>query len=283
MMMLPSGQDVRVELSRAVGTVLDWPVDHVGAALVRADGSEAVTAGDTDRQFRIASVTKLLTAYAVLVAVEEGALEWGEPAGPDGSTVRHLAAHASGLSFSDGVVQAQPGTRRIYSNAGFEVLAETVETNAGMPFAQYLTEAVLQPLTMSHTRLDGSAAAGGISTVADLVHFARELQAPTLVHPETLHEAATVAFPGLAGVLPGYGRQKPNDWGLGFEIRDGKSPHWTGSASSPRTFGHFGQSGTFLWVDPDAQAAGIVLTDRDFSDWAHPLWPRWTDAVLAAL
>ena len=59
--------------------------------------------------------------------------------------------------------------------------------------------------------------------------------------------------------------------------------NWTGSASSPRTFGHFGQSGTFLWVDPDAQAAGIVLTDRDFSDWAHPLWPRWTDAVLAAL
>jgi CubicO group peptidase (beta-lactamase class C family) len=283
MMMLPSGQDVRVELSRAVGTVLDWPVDHVGAALVRADGSEAVTAGDTDRQFRIASVTKLLTAYAVLVAVEEGALEWGEPAGPDGSTVRHLAAHASGLSFSDGVVQAQPGTRRIYSNAGFEVLAETVETNAGMPFAQYLTEAVLQPLTMSHTALDGSAAAGGVSTVADLVRFAGELQAPTLVHPETLREATAVAFPGLDGVLPGYGRQKPNDWGLGFEIRDGKSPHWTGSASSPRTFGHFGQSGTFLWVDPDAQAAGIVLTDRDFSDWAHPLWPRWTDAVLAAL
>jgi CubicO group peptidase (beta-lactamase class C family) len=282
-MVFRARQDVRVDLSRAVGTVLDWPVDHVGAALVRADGSEAVTVGDTDREFRIASVTKLLTAYAVLVAVEEGAVEWDEPAGPDGSTVRHLAAHASGLSFSDGVVQAQPGARRIYSNAGFEVLAETVETNAGMPFAQYLTEAVLQPLAMSHTVLDGSAAAGGVSTVADLVRFAGELQAPTLVHPETLREATAVAFPGLDGVLPGYGRQKPNDWGLGFEIRDGKSPHWTGSASSPRTFGHFGQSGTFLWVDPDAQAAGIVLTDRDFSDWAHPLWPRWTDAVLAAL
>ena len=282
-MILGSGQDVRVDLSRAVGTVLDWPVDHVGAALVRADGSEAVTAGDTDREFRLASVTKLLTAYAVLVAVEEGAVEWGEPAGPDGSTVRHLAAHASGLSFSDGAVQAKPGSRRIYSNAGFEVLAETVETNAGMPFAQYLQEAVLAPLTMAHTSLDGSAAAGAVSTVDDLVLFARELQAPTLVHPETLREATTVAFPGLDGVLPGYGRQKPNDWGLGFEIRDGKSPHWTGAGSSPRTFGHFGQSGTFLWVDPDAQAAAVVLTDRDFSDWALPLWPRWTDGVLAAL
>jgi CubicO group peptidase (beta-lactamase class C family) len=282
-MVFGDGQDVRVDLSRAVGTVLDWPVDHVGAALVRADGSDAVTAGDIDREFRLASVTKLLTAYAVLVAVEEGAVEWGEPAGPDGSTVRHLAAHASGLSFSDGVVQAKPGSRRIYSNAGFEVLAETVETNAGMPFAQYLQEAVLAPLAMARTGLDGSAAAGCVSTVADLVRFARELQSPTLVHPETLREATTVAFPGLDGVLPGYGRQKPNDWGLGFEIRDGKSPHWTGAGSSPRTFGHFGQSGTFLWVDPDAQAAAVVLTDRDFSDWALPLWPRWADAVLAAL
>ena len=92
-----------------------------------------------------------------------------------------------------------------------------------------------------------------------------------------------VAFPDLDGILPGFGRQKPNDWGLGFEIRDGKSPHWTGAHSSPRTFGHFGQSGTFLWVDPDADAAAVVLTDRDFGPWAITAWPIWTDGVLAAL
>ena len=45
--------------------------------------------------------------------------------------------------------------------------------------------------------------------------------------------------------------QRPNDWGLGFEISDDKSPHWTGSANSGRTYGHFGQSGTFIWVDPE--------------------------------
>ncbi len=66
-------------------------------------------------------------------------------------------------------------------------------------------------------------------------------------------------FPGLTGVLPGFGVQRPNDWGLGFEISDGKSPHWTGSANSGRTYGHFGQSGTFLWVDPDADLALVVL------------------------
>ncbi len=136
---------------------------------------------------------------------------------------------------------------------------------------------------MAGTRLDGSPAADGGSTAEDMARFAAELQAPTLVHPDTLHAATTVAFPGLDGVLPGFGRQKPNDWGLGFEIRDGKSPHWTGAGSSPRTFGHFGQSGTFLWVDPDAGAAAVVLTDRDFGEWAIEAWPRWTDGVLAAL
>jgi CubicO group peptidase (beta-lactamase class C family) len=269
------------QLQTAVGTALDWPVDHVAAAVVGADGSTLATVGAQDRPFRLASVTKLLTAYATLVAVEEGAVEWGTPAGPEGSTVRHLAAHASGLSFSDGVEQARPGARRIYSNTGFDVLGVTIAAAAGFPFAEYLHQAVCEPLGMTATRLDGSPAADGVSTAADLARFAAELQAPTLTH--TLAEATSVAFPGLDGILPGYGRQKPNDWGLGFEVRDGKSPHWTGSGSSPRTFGHFGQSGTFLWVDPDAGVAAVVLTDRDFGPWAIEAWPAFTDRVLAAL
>ncbi len=270
------------ELRTAVGAVLDWPVGHAAAAVVGPEGVRA-TAGDVERPFQLASVTKPLAAYAVLVAVEEGAVEWDTPAGPEGSTVRHLAAHTSGLSFSDGVVQARPGTKRIYSNIGFEVLGETVAAAAGMPFAQYLHEAVLAPLGMTDTRLEGSPAADAVSTASDLARFAAELQTPTLVHRDTLDEATTVAFPGLDGILPGYGRQRPNDWGLGFEIRDGKSPHWTGAGSSPRTFGHFGQSGTFLWVDPDAGAACVVLTDRDFAPWAVEAWPGYTDGVLAAL
>jgi CubicO group peptidase (beta-lactamase class C family) len=271
------------ELRRAVGAVLDWPVPHAAAAVVRADGTVAAVAGEQEREFRLASVTKPLVAYAVLIAVEEGAVSWDDPAGPEGSTVRHLAAHTSGVSFEDGTVQAQPGKRRIYSNRGFELLADAVTAGAGMDFTDYLDEAVLAPLGMSATRLEGSPAAGSVSTCADMIRFAAELQAPTLLSAETLTEATTVAFPDTDGVLPGFGRQKPNDWGLGFEIRDGKSPHWTGAHSSPATFGHFGQSGTFLWVDPDAGAACVVLTDRDFSQWAVDAWPPFTDRVLAAL
>lgn len=267
----------------SVRAVSEWPVDHAAVAVVSADGTVLGSAGPQAREFGLASVTKLLTAYATLVAVEEGAVEWDQPAGPSGSTVRHLIAHVSGLAFDEHRVLAQPGTRRMYSNAGFEVLADTVHEASGIPFAEYLTEAVLAPLGMESSRLAGTAGAGAVSTCADLALFAAELQSPTLVAPSTVDEATSVAFPGLAGVLPGFGYQKTNDWGLGFEIRDHKSPHWTGKASSPRTFGHFGQSGTFLWVDPDAGAACVALADRPFGQWAIDTWPTFTDAVLAEL
>ena len=233
--------------------------------------------------FRWASVTKLLTACAVLVAAEEGILDLDEPAGPAGSTVRHLLAHASGLPFEGESPIARPGQRRIYSNAGFEALGELVAERAGMTFAAYLGAAVLEPLAMRGTELRGSPGAGAFGPLSDLLAFAQELLAPRVLAAETLAEATGVAFPGLVGVLPGFGRQEPMDWGLGFELKDAKAPHWTGSRNSPRTFGHFGGSGTFLWVDPEAGIALACLTDREFGDWAKGAWPALADAVLAEL
>jgi CubicO group peptidase (beta-lactamase class C family) len=266
---------------QSVRAVADWPVEHAAVAVVGSGGAVLAAEGPMAREFRLASVTKLLTAYATLIAVEEGAVEWDQPAGPEGSTVRHLIAHTSGLAFDEHKVVAAPGNRRLYSNTGFEVLADTVHEASGIPFAEYLTEAVLGPLGMTSTRLAGTAGAGAVSTSDDLVLFAAELLAPVLLSSSTLAEAVSVAFPGLAGVLPGFGYQKENDWGLGFELRDHKDPHWTGKSSSPRTFGHFGQSGTFLWVDPDAGVACVALSDRAFGQWAVETWPAFTDAVLA--
>ncbi len=263
--------------------VAQWPVEAVAVAVVHASGVVLERHGPQDRPFRLASVTKLLSAYAVLLAVEEGAVELEAPAGPQGSTVRHLLAHTSGLAFDSARVSAAPGAKRIYSNTGFEVLADTVSASSGIRFADYLAEGVLRPLGMAASRLAGSAAHGAVSTCADLTRFAAELQAPTLLTAQTLAGATQVAYPGLDGLLPGYGTQRPNDWGLGFELRDHKSPHWTGSRNSPGTFGHFGQSGTFLWVDPAAGAACIALTNRDFGPWARDAWPRLSDGVLAEL
>ncbi|MFJ1746425.1 serine hydrolase domain-containing protein [Streptomyces sp. NPDC088116] len=261
----------------------NWPVTTAAAAVVRADGTVFASYGPTSHRFPLASVTKPLAAYAVLVAYEEGAIELDEPAGPEGSTVRHLLAHTSGLAFDEHRASSGPGTRRLYSNAGFEVLGDHVAKATDIPFADYLREAVFEPLGMDATSLDGSPAKDGVSTVDDIVRFAAELQAPRLLDARTVLDAMTVVHPGLSGVLPGYGNQKNNDWGLGFEIRDAKSPHWTGGSSSPRTFGHFGQSGTFLWVDPDAGAACVALADRDFGSWAIEAWPPFTDAVLGEL
>ena len=136
---------------------------------------------------------------------------------------------------------------------------------------------------LSGTTLEGAPSAGIAGTLSDLLVFARELMEPTLVAEETLEEATTVVFPGLAGILPDFGRYEPLDWGLGFEIRDAKKPHWTGTRNSGRTFGHFGSSGSFVWVDPEAGLACASLADRQFGQWAKDCWPALSDAVLAEL
>jgi CubicO group peptidase (beta-lactamase class C family) len=265
----------------ALRQVDDWPV---GTATVGVAGATAnvATHGHTSAGFAWASVTKPVTALAALVAAEEGTIDLDASGGPKGSTVRHLLAHASGLPLDAGLPIAKPGTRRIYSNAGFEALAEAVAAEAEMPFSDYLRHGVLDPLGLS-ARLAGSPASGLEGSLDDLLALGRELLAPTLIAPETLAEATAVQFPGLVGVLPGFGRMEPNDWGLGFELRDAKAPHWTGERNSPRTFGHFGQSGSFLWVDPDAGIACACLTDTPFGGWAKEAWPRLADAVIGEI
>jgi CubicO group peptidase (beta-lactamase class C family) len=261
---------------QALRQVDSWPVRH---AAVAVDGRADAVRGDLDRSFPFASVTKLATAVAILVAAEEGLVDLDEAAGPPGATLRHLLAHASGLPFDAGPPIAPPASRRVYSNYGFEVAAELVAGRAEMPFAEYFDAVWAETGVV----LEGPAGSGAVGTISGLRAVAVELLSPGRIAPETLDEAVTVQFPGLVGVLPGFGRQEPNDWGLGLELRDAKAPHWTGSRNSSRTFGHFGRSGTFLWVDPDAGIALACLTDEPFGAWAADAWPRLSDAVIAEL
>ena len=280
----------------ALEQVAGWPVEHASVGFVangpnppesvRTEVRRLGAYGATDRVYAWASVTKPVTALAVLIAFEEGTLSLDEPAGPPGATVRHLLSHASGLGPEPGSPTVAPGVRRIYSNAGYLVLAELVATRAGMPFTEYCGQAVLEPLGMSATGFDpdalsGAAAAGLSGTLDDLLALGCELAAPTLVSAETHQAAVSVQYPGLGGVLPGFGRYEPCDWGLGVEIRGDKRPHWTGTTNSPETFGHFGRSGSFLWVDPQAALIGAGLGDRPFGPWAAQAWPRLADAALA--
>jgi CubicO group peptidase (beta-lactamase class C family) len=262
----------------ALSGVDTWEARTAAAGVVGAEGVVAVH-GATDADFRWASVTKILAGLAILVAVEEGTVDLDDAAGPPDATLRHLLSHAGGLAPEEGPPLMAPARRRIYSNYGIELAAAHVAERAGIPFAEYLRAAVAEPLGLRGT-LSGSPAWGYRGPLADLLALGRELLAPTLVARETLDEATSVQFPGLVGVLPGFGRMEPNDWGLAFELRDHKSPHWTGAANSPRTFGHFGAAGTFLWVDPVLRLGCCVLTDREFGPWAIEAWPAFSDSVV---
>jgi len=258
----------------------DWPVGSAAAAVIGPAGVLDIV-GD-GRSYPWASVTKIITALTVLDGTFEGVVGLDDEVGPPGSTLRHLLSHASGLAIDSDQILARPGTRRVYSNRGIDLAAQHLEQRTGRPFAEELTERVLDLLGMTSTTLAGSPAHGASGPITDLAALAADLLNPMLLLPNVVSLAGTVAFPGLGGVLPGFGRQQQNDWGLGCEIRDHKTPHWTAAGNSPATFGHFGQSGSFVWVDPTAQLACVSLSDTPFGPWAAEVWPRLSAAVLRA-
>lgn len=268
-------------LEAALAQVESWGAQFA-VACASGPGGLLGHHGDLDEVLRVASLTKLATAWAVLVAVEEQTVHLEDQLGPPGATVAHLLAHAGGWAFGSRQVLAAPGTRRIYSNSGYEALAEHVEARSGIPFATYLAEAVLEPLGMDSSELRGSAAKDLFSNARDLTRLLEELRRPVLVHTGTAADACSVRFPGLVGALPGWGRQDPCDWGYGPEIKGNKSPHWTGEEAPPETFGHFGGTGTLMWLEPRSGLGCVALSDRPFDEWAIEAWPRFSDAVRAA-
>lgn len=267
----------------ALAATATWGAGEVAIAVVDRSGV-IDRRGPTRAERPLASVTKLFTTLAVLVGLEEGIVDLDDAAGPPGATLRHLLAHASGCAPDDpGRVVAPPGQRRVYSNAGIELAASHLQGRSGLPFAEYLHDGVLEPLGAGRMHLAGSPAHGGRASLEDLVVLAAELLAPRLLAPPTLALATRVAFPGLAGVVPGFGRFDPCDWGLGFELAARKAPHWTGARRSPASFGHFGQSGSFCLVDPERAIACVALCEVPFGPWATTAWPRFFDALFAEL
>jgi CubicO group peptidase (beta-lactamase class C family) len=263
----------------ALDLTTTWAVPHVSACVID-HGQVVASVGDVERRFPLASITKPLIAWAVLVAIEEGTLGLDDPAGQTGCTMRHLLSHAGGYGFDEPEPISRPERTRGYSNTGFEIAATALEAASGIGAGEYLAEAVLEPLDMRRTSLDGSAAHGATGCVADMARFVVEMRTPTLVDATTRDTAFHSTYPDLSGIVPGVGRFAPCPWGLGFEIRGDKSPHWTGSLNSPRTVGHFGGAGTMFWLDPDHDLAVVALTDERFGEWALAAWPMLSDAVI---
>jgi len=263
-------------------------VPHWAVSCLANSQTTTVVGDDTDRSrvFRLASVSKLVSSYAILIAVDEGVVTLDDPVLHNGRdvTLRQLLSHASGMSTDDqDAFVAEKESRRIYSNAGIEVAADIVAQASGFGFADYVYQAVVQPLGLSATQVDGSPAHGYQSTIDDMTRFASELLHPTLLSNDLSSEMATPQWPQLNGVLPGYGAQHPNPWGLGVEIRGTKSPHWCAPDAPPSVFGHFGQSGCFVWIDRTSESAVVFLGDRAFGPWAVAAWAPFNQSIRRSL
>ena len=261
-----------------------FPTALVVTGAPAPDGGALYESGDVDEIFPFASVTKPIVAWSALVAVDRGLLDLDAPAGapaPDGATIGHLLSHSSGIATDSDERLATPGTRRIYSNRGIEILGERLQEATGTPLETWVESTVLEPLGMASVLIPGSPAHSGEGSARDLSLFARELASPRLVSPALAERACAPVLPELDGVLPGYGRQVPNPFGLGVEVRGAKSPHWTGKGNSPQTFGHFGQSGSFMWVDPVAERQAVFLGAEPFGQIHRKTWPALGDQILA--
>lgn len=154
------------------------------AAYGVADLENAVPARTTT-VFRLASVTKPITATAVLQLVEARTVDLDAPiqryvpsfpAKPWPVTVRHLLSHQSGIRnwtdaefhstqryatiadtlvlFRDDPLRFRPGTRTEYTSLGYELLGAVIEGVSAKPYARYLGEHVFRPAGMDSTRVD---------------------------------------------------------------------------------------------------------------------------------
>lgn len=133
--------------------------------------------------FEIGSVSKQMTAAAIMLLVQDGKVRLDEriskylPDTPDtwrDVTVRHLLTHTSGIKsytslggfglsermtmadfikkLSPHPLEFTPGEKNIYSNSGYNLLAYIIETQSGKKYIEFMREKIFLPLGMTKTR-----------------------------------------------------------------------------------------------------------------------------------
>lgn len=241
--------------------------------------------GDQDKVYPWMSVTKLVTSRTILGAVENGVLDLSEPlqplpgiSEPRPVNVADLLSHRSGLDHEKREFTRSPRSHRVYSNSGYEILGELLSQRSGIPFTVWTQEMVLSPLGIKRQLLE-SPAWGMHGSLRELLAFAFEAACPRFLSPKLFAAWSRSDGMQLPGVVPGYGYHRDNAWGLGCEIRAAKDPHWTLPDSSDQTYGHFGQSGSFLWIDPSSRLGAVFLGQKPFGALHKQLWPQLNRAL----
>jgi CubicO group peptidase (beta-lactamase class C family) len=153
--------------------------DAVGLANAK-DGEDATP----DHQYRIGSITKTFTAFAVMQLREDGKLRLGDRLDAHlhvrahgDLTIRRMLAHASGLQreipgevwetlefpqsteellakLEEAELVLDPGERWHYSNLAYVLLGEVVARLSGMSYETYVEERILQPLGLRRTSFE---------------------------------------------------------------------------------------------------------------------------------
>jgi CubicO group peptidase (beta-lactamase class C family) len=226
---------------------------------------------------------------------------------------RHLGLDAFVRSYCRGRPVFPPGETWSYSNYGFGLAGEIIARHGGMGYHEYVTKRILEPLGMRDSTLLPPA------TVVDRI---ADVWLPT--EPHTDHERYNSAyFRGLGipwgglyttpddlavfaqAFLQGGARilvaetaaamtrnqlsalRPPASWGLGWDVKGSKANHFSGTRTSPATFGHTGSSGSMLWADPATGVVCVMIGTRSAeSGWADGPVPRralFSDAVAAAV
>lgn len=165
-------------------------VEHGEIGLVRAYGIQSVESGrplTVDTPMGLASLSKALTALAILRLEQEGRIERGASATEilprltsaawAGVTVNHLLQHRSGLRrnhdfllpccgsadeldlevaverLKHADLEGLPGESMSYANSNYVLLAAIIERVSGVPFSAYMQQRVFRPLGMRQTSI----------------------------------------------------------------------------------------------------------------------------------
>tara|TARA_B100000029_G_scaffold464835_1_gene499054 strand:- start:381 stop:1511 length:1131 start_codon:yes stop_codon:yes gene_type:complete len=287
-----------------------------------------------DAIFLIASITKPIVVMSALLLVERGEVrlddrvsrflpEFGNN-GKNGTRVRHLMTHTSGLpdmlpenrelreagAGLDEFVRLtcgvkpdfKPGRGVQYQSMGVGVLGELITRVTGLTCGEWLRQQVLDKLGLHSTRLgapdewfDGEhPVVGRIAEIrtpeeqdgADWNwnrRYWRQLGAPwggLLTTPRELGAIGRMMLEGGCGVVSPasiaaatknqlaamkdvpktHRRCKP--WGLGWRLNWPATSANFGDLLGPRTYGHWGATGTLMWIDPDSDTVCVILTTQ---------------------
>ncbi len=255
----------------------EWPGAPAVVLLSLEDGivRRIAESGDLDDVREWASVSKMAVSLAFGVESDWELHRFDQPLGPPGATLSNLLSHSSGLGLEEGDPVVPVGTKRIYSNYGFDLAVESIlgENTAD----EWLQQRVFRPFGMSATKLEGRPSSGVIGSTNDLATLAVAWLRPGAIAKATRDRIITPYAPQLDGFVPGFGRFSPCPWGLGPEIQ-GDKHHWMGDWP-PASFGHFGQSGSMILLNADEQIGLVATSTEPFGRWAAKLWPSWTSSM----